>query len=787
MDLVPLEENINVLHVDNEEDQLVFTKLFLEEIDANIRVTSVCNPDEAIEKIKGGGFDCLIVDYRMPCLDGVRLAQHIREFSDIQIIIYTGQGSEEVAGAAFAAGVNDYIRKEVEPSHYRVLAKRIRSGVENQRNRKRYSEKEDELVWMAENSSDAIFRIELDRGITRCNPTFRDLYGEPVGEVIVFEDFIPSRITQEEYERFEQVTEEAVLRGSRDIKLTHQWRTADGETLWFETNLSPIRRDGQLVGFEAVARDITERVHVEEELRMSRERHSMFLESATDLIVLLDKDLCVLEVNDKALRFLGKTRNQVVGKNITEVGPALKGSDRHRKFLEVMETGEPYTYDDLTPYVTEDDRHLTLRLFKVGEGLGIIATDISESKRYQRELQESERNLQILVDNIPDVFYIADDEGGTVFASPNIQRMTGYTAEEITKPDPMFWFSLVYHEDLPKVKDAIRAYIEEDVQYDVEYRVHRKDDSLIWVRDRATQRYEHEGTVYFDGKLTDTTEQKLMERDLKGYTVHLERMVEDLKVYSQQLEETVKERNRLLVDAERNIAVSQVASMVGHDLRGPLQTINNAVYLIQRDPENSKDLLDTIKGSVQYAVKILEDLRAATRDAPLNVELVDFNEFLTLTANETPAPDNATINVKLEDNLDSVYVDVIKIRRVLDNLIRNAYEALQEPGTVTVRARRDEGDLVIQVSDTGVGIPEDFMPHLFQTFKTTKKRGLGLGLAYSRKAVEAHGGTIEVESRVGEGTTFTVRLPQPKDREPRRVESHMEAEAPAQQRENTGS
>lgn len=227
--------------------------------------------------------------------------------------------------------------------------------------------------------------------------------------------------------------------------------------------------------------------------------------------------------------------------------------------------------------------------------------------------------------------------------------------------------------------------------------------------------------------------------------------------------------------------------MVGHDLRGPLQTINNAVYLIQRDPENSKDLLDTIKGSVQYAVKILEDLRAATRDAPLNVELVDFNEFLTLTANETPAPDNATINVKLEDNLDSVYVDVIKIRRVLDNLIRNAYEALQEPGTVTVRARRDEGDLVIQVSDTGVGIPEDFMPHLFQTFKTTKKRGLGLGLAYSRKAVEAHGGTIEVESRVGEGTTFTVRLPQPKDREPRRVESHMEAEAPAQQRENTGS
>ncbi|MFH2112810.1 MAG: PAS domain S-box protein [Candidatus Bathyarchaeota archaeon] len=787
MDPTPPDETIDVLHVDNEEDQLVFTKLFLEQIDANIRVTPVCSPDEAIEKVKGGGFDCLVVDYRMPTLDGVQLAERIRAFSDIHIIIYTGQGSEEVAGAAFAAGVNDYIRKEVEPSHYKVLAKRIRSGVENQRNRRKYSDKEKELAWMADNSSDAIFRIELDKGITRSNPAFRALYGSQVNGVIPFEDFIPSRISQEEYERFEQVTEEAILRGSRDIKLTHQWKTADGDTLWFETLLSTIMNDGQLVGFEAVARDITERVRIEEELRENRERLSMFLESATDLIVLLDKDLRILEVNDKALLFLGKARKQVVGKNITKVEPTLKGSDLYRKFIEVMETGEPYTYNDLIPHITDSDGHLTLRLFKVGEGLGIIATDISESKRYQRELQETERNLQILVDNIPDVFYIADGDGGTVFASPNIQKMTGYTAEEITKPDPMFWFNLVYHEDLQRVKDAIRAYIEEDIQYDVEYRVHRSDDSLIWVRDRATQRYDHEGTVYFDGKLSDITEQKIMERGLKGYTEHLERMVEDLKVYSQQLEETVKERNRLLVDAERNIAVSQVASMVGHDLRGPLQTINNAVYLIQRNPDNSRELLDTIKGSVQYAVKILEDLRIATRDAPLDVEPVDFNELVTLTVNEATAPGNATINVELGDDLDTVYVDPVKIRRVLDNLIRNACEALQEPGAVTVRARRDGWDLVVEVADTGVGIPEDFLPNLFQTFKTTKRRGLGLGLAYSKKSVEAHGGTIEVESRAGAGTTFTVRLPQPQDHEPRRVESHVEAEAPVQQRENTGS
>ena len=124
------------------------------------------------------------------------------------------------------------------------------------------------------------------------------------------------------------------------------------------------------------------------------------------------------------------------------------------------------------------------------------------------------------------------------------------------------------------------------------------------------------------------------------------------------------------------------------------------------------------------------------------------------------------------------HVDPVKIRRVLDNLIKNACEAINGPGTVTVKADRVDGNLAIEVTDTGVGIPEDFMPNLFQTFKTTKKRGLGLGLAYSKKAVDAHGGTITVESKVGKGTTFTVRVPQPKDGEGERVERQAEAAAP---------
>jgi len=96
---------------------------------------------------------------------------------------------------------------------------------------------------------------------------------------------------------------------------------------------------------------------------------------------------------------------------------------------------------------------------------------------------------------------------------------------------------------------------------------------------------------------------------------------------------------------------------------------------------------------------------------------------------------------------------------VLDNLVGNAVEAMPEGGTLTVTAEKEEDVIVISVSDTGVGIPDEELVNLFKPFQTTKKGGLGLGLAYCKRAIEDHGGKITVESKVGEGTTFTVGLP----------------------------
>ena len=126
-------EVIRILHVDDDMSQGEFLKYFLPVSDGTFSINAVSDPLQTLEELRASRYDCVVTDYVMPKLNGIELAALIRKEFDIPIIIYTGQGSEEVAEAAFSVGIDDYLRKEMDPSHYQVLAKRIRSVVEKKR------------------------------------------------------------------------------------------------------------------------------------------------------------------------------------------------------------------------------------------------------------------------------------------------------------------------------------------------------------------------------------------------------------------------------------------------------------------------------------------------------------------------------------------------------------------------------------------------------------------------------------------------------------------------------
>ena len=170
------EDAIRVLHVDDELHQLEFAKTFIEFSDRAIHMESATTPKEAIERLRDENFDCIVSDYQMPGMDGIGLARRIRETSEVPIIIYTGRGSEEVAEAAFTVGVNDYLRKETNPSHYQVLARRIRAAAEKHRAENALKESEGKYRSLVQNSRDGVM-VFTGRELVYANQQAAALYG----------------------------------------------------------------------------------------------------------------------------------------------------------------------------------------------------------------------------------------------------------------------------------------------------------------------------------------------------------------------------------------------------------------------------------------------------------------------------------------------------------------------------------------------------------------------------------------------------------------------------------
>jgi signal transduction histidine kinase len=156
---------------------------------------------------------------------------------------------------------------------------------------------------------------------------------------------------------------------------------------------------------------------------------------------------------------------------------------------------------------------------------------------------------------------------------------------------------------------------------------------------------------------------------------------------------------------------------------------------------------------------MIEAFREGTREVRVVKEKVDLSSLVKEAVEVVSKPGNVSLYLDLGEGLEDVSVDPGLIRRVIDNLVRNSVEAMPDGGRLTVSARREGDDAVVQVEDTGIGISEENKKHLFEPLFTTKRGGYGLGLYFVRMAVEAHRGTVNFMSKLGVGTTFKIIMP----------------------------
>jgi signal transduction histidine kinase len=225
-----------------------------------------------------------------------------------------------------------------------------------------------------------------------------------------------------------------------------------------------------------------------------------------------------------------------------------------------------------------------------------------------------------------------------------------------------------------------------------------------------------------------------------------------------ELQEDVKKQ-------ERQAMFGRVAAGLVHDLSHPIQNIGNSTRLLMRDdlePEGRELFRRTIDRELATLKRFMEDLRHVVKPKPIERFPIDVNSSVAeVVESLRPEGDQAGIKVDAVYAQDLVIVDGDRfaLARVFRNLGLNAVQATERGGSVTLAVARAENMVEVLVSDTGSGIPADRLPAIFEEYMTTKRRGLGLGLAITKRIVEQLEGTITVESEVGRGTSFTLRFP----------------------------
>jgi len=383
-----------------------------------------------------------------------------------------------------------------------------------------------------------------------------------------------------------------------------------------------------------------------------------------------------------------------------------------------------------------------------------------ELEKTQEKLRISQKRL-VRVENIfaasPDAIAVFDLNGNIIECNQATLDFLGLsTKDEIIGKSSL---TFVAKKDRKKVMKTMKSVLEKSSVTNVEYAALNKADYEFPAEFSASAIKDALGNpTGFVTIIKDITERKKMENELRNYSEHLEELVEERT-------RELKESQELLVKSERLAAIGQAATMVGHDLRNPLQAIENGIFYLNTEmsnlpvPQKTKKTLQAMNRSIDYADRIVKDLQSfASKREPIFRE-TDINAIVKDTLYYIKTPENIKTTIAV-DQLPKIKADRDMLKRIFVNLAVNGIQAMKEEGgTLKVSTKKTNGSIEVTFKDTGIGIKKENLEKIFTPFFTTKAQGMGVGLAICKRFVELHGGSIKVESEESEGSTFTVNLP----------------------------
>ena len=628
---------------------------------------------------------------------------------------------------------------------------------------------------------DGLFQIDLKGNFIIFNPAFTEILG--VDTKVLLEGGVQVLQNSIQNQEVATVLAEVMDKGELRDKLV-LFRRPDGSECWIVASLGTLRdKIGRARGYEGIIREATERVTYEKRLEaLHKHAHELvFVSSQQEIADTTLKitgevlgfprgDFSIIEdgvswpISIKGINIDNNKELPVDGPGVTvravRTGePQLvRDTRKDRDYLPAYINGEMTSLSELVVPVIIDGKveavinleseevdaftQQDLRLLEIFADH--VASAISRLKEVKR-LRESEAKFRNLLEESMDAVTVIV---GTRIAYANRQMaelhglkdpsdLIGREAMEFTAP-----------EDRDMIRErALSRQRGEDIDRRYEFRILRNDGSTLDV-ETFVSLIEYEGQPASLSFVRSMAERKRMEKELREHTERLEYLVE--------------KRTGELQEAERMAAIGELAAMVGHDLRNPLTGIMGATYFLKKKYTSINDsdtdkMLDIIERNVEYSNKIIKDLLDYSKKIQPGLHRMSLIGILGDALESFEIPENIVVD-QTELSRMEVEVDPQMMKRVFINMLSNAVDAMPEGGHIRIESHEKGDKLEISLTDTGKGIPEDVFKHIWKPLFTTKAKGMGFGLSICKRLVECQGGSIDVESVEGKGTTFTISL-----------------------------
>jgi PAS domain S-box-containing protein len=547
----------------------------------------------------------------------------------------------------------------------------------------------------------------------------------------------------------------------------------DGTRFWAHLlQKTIVQLDGQ-AACGIVLSDISEHKKFENALRESEERYRRMFDSAADALFLISTDTAlILKANQRASELYGYEEEELLAKKSEEL--SAEPEETNRRIQEARTIDDRIVTIPLRLHRKKDGTvfpvEITARTIPLlGQRVLLVAVrDITARRHMEEALRQSEQQfknahkfLELILDTIPVRLFWKDRQSKILGCNRLFAQDAGYR-----NPDDLIGtddYRLAWKDqaDLYR-RDDVEVMTSRQPKLHYEEMQTTPEGQKIWLSTSKVPLLDANGQVIgVLGAYEDITYRKWQEERLNAAKEELERRVEQR---TRELQET----QRQYLHAEKLSAIGKLSASIAHEFNNPLQGILSILKGLKKRAileDEDRELLDAAiaeSDRIKELIRSLQDFNRPSSGRILAMDVHKTIESLLLLHKSDMNSKRITVVRDYAPRLPQIFVVPDQIKQVLLNLLTNAVDACIQPGgVITISTRQEDDQVAVAIKDTGIGIQPENMERIFQPFYTTKPtvKGTGLGLSVSYGIVKNHQGEIRVQSRPGEGATFTVLLP----------------------------